>query len=264
MVEIVVLDSGAAIPMPGQTNSAYLVRAAEATLLIDCGPSILQQLTNLGLTPGDITHIFITHRHGDHTLGYPIFLLWWLLNKPDPAALPLTVTGQSTWATLETLMLHVFGDLARQAATVPRQIFPDAEANVIALKDDLRLRTWPMAHSPFAPTSGVRVESEGKVTAFTGDTGPCPNVQVLAQDADLLVHEASYCATLNPEWAAGLHGHSTARSAGQAAAAARVKRLALVHISPQYAGRHEVLIAEAAQEYSGPVTAPLAGTVYRL
>jgi ribonuclease Z len=264
MFEVVVLGSGAAIPMSGQMNCSFLVRVAEAVILIDCGPGILQQLSAVGATPGDVTHLYITHRHGDHTLGYPMFLLWWLSSGREPAAFPLTVTGQATWNSLEVLMHHAFGDVARQAAAVPRRVFADTEPNILALQQEVTLRTWPLVHSPFAPASGVRVECEGKAAAFTGDTAPCPNVQLLAQDADLLLHEATYCATLSPEMPDGLHGHSTARSAGWAATAAKVKRLGLVHILPQYAGRHDVLLAEAAREFIGEVTAPSAGTVYRL
>jgi ribonuclease Z len=74
-VEVTFLGVGAAVPAPGGTNCSYLVRAAGAVLLIDCGPAVLQQLAAVGVTPGDVTHLLLTHRHGDHILGYPMFLL---------------------------------------------------------------------------------------------------------------------------------------------------------------------------------------------
>ena len=90
------------------------------------------------------------------------------------------------------------------------------------------------------------------------------NTVPLARAADLLLHESAYSATLDPELHDGLHGHCTARSAGRAAAAAGARRLALVHLSAHYAGRQDMLIAEAAREFAGEVTAPAAGTVYVL
>jgi ribonuclease Z len=264
MIEVVVLGSGSAIPMRGQTNSSYLVRGGGAALLIDCGPAVLQQLDAVGLTPGDVTHLFITHRHGDHTLGYPLFLLWWLTHGRPTESFPVAVTGQTTWGSLEALLQHTFGEFAREAHAVPRRLFPDSEPSVVVLGDRLTLRTWPMAHSEFAPVSGVRVEADGRVIAFTGDTAPCANVVPLARDADLLFHEAAYCATLDPQLTDGLHGHSTARGAGRGAAAAHARRLALVHLSAQYDGRQEALTAEAAREFPGEVTAPAAGAVYTL
>jgi ribonuclease BN (tRNA processing enzyme) len=261
MLKVVVLDSGAALPSPGQGNSSYLVRTDTATLLVDCGPAVLQLLHQVDLTPGDVTHLYFTHRHGDHVLGFPMFLLWWFLNKEPGSPLPLVVAGQVTWGTLEMSVQHTFGDLARRLTEVPRRVLPDTEASVFLLTEGLTLRTWPLVHSPFAPVLGVRLEIGSQAIAFTGDTAPCDNILPLARGADLLLHEATYCATLNPEYPEGLHGHSTARAAGKSAAAAGVKRLGLVHISPEYAGRHEVLIAEAQREFTGEVTAPGAGFV---
>lgn len=264
MVEVTVLGSGSAVPMPGGTNSAYLVRAGTTTLLIDCGPAVLQQLDAVGCSPGDITHVYVTHRHGDHTLGYPMFLLWWIGTGRPPESYPITITGRLTWASLNTLLQHTFGEVSRLAASAPRLLFPDEEPNTLEIRPGLTLRTWPMQHSSFAPVSGVRVEVDGRALAFTGDTAPCPNVVPLAEGADLLFHEAAYCATLDPDLPDGLHGHSTARSAGRNAAAARVKRLALVHLMARYHDRQDELVAEAAREFAGEVTAPAAGTVFTL
>jgi ribonuclease Z len=262
MIEVTILGSGAALPAPGQTNSAYLVRAGGVRLLVDCGPAVLQQLAAVGLTPGDVTHVFVTHRHGDHTLGYPLLLLWWLTHKRPPESWPTTITGEITWGSLDTLLRHTFGEVSTLATAVPRRLFADREPAVIPLDGGVTLRTWPMEHSSFAPVSGLRVEAEGRAVAFTGDTAPGPNVALLGRGADLLIHEAAYSATLDPELHDGLHGHTTARSAGRAAAEAGARRLALVHLSAHYDGREDVLITEAAREFAGEVTAPAAGVVY--
>ncbi len=264
MIEVTVLGSGAALPMRGHTNSSYLVRAGSVRLLIDCGPAILQQLSAVGLTPGDVTHLFVTHRHGDHTLGYPLFVLWWLTHRDSAGAFPPTVAGEVTWASLETLLTNSFGDVSREGATLPRRLLPDRQPSELTLDGGVTLRTWPMEHTHFAPVLGLRVEHGGRAVAFTGDTAPCANVGPLARGADLLFHEACYCATLDPQLHDGLHGHSTARSAGRAAAAAGVPRLALVHLSAHYDGRQDALIAEAAREFAGEITAPAAGAAYVL
>jgi len=159
---------------------------------------------------------------------------------------------------------HTFGEVSRQEAAAPRRLFADREPAVLPLAEGITLCTWPMEHTPSAPDSGLRVEAAGRVVAFTGDTGPCANVVPLARGADLLLHEATYSTTLDPDLHDGLHGHSTALGAGRAAAAAGARRLALVHLSAHYDGRQDVLIAEAAREFAGEVTAPAAGAVYVL
>jgi ribonuclease Z len=262
MIEVIVLGSGAALPMRGQTNTSFLVRTGAVALLIDCGPAVLQQLAACGMTPGDVTHLFITHRHGDHALGYPLFVLWWIAERKGLDGFPLTLTGQTTWGSLEILLQHSFGEVAARAAHVPRHLFLDHEPYVLRLSEGLTMRTWPMEHSRFAPVAGLRLEIDGKVIAFTSDTAPCLNILPLARDADLLFHEAAYSSLLDPEIPDGHHGHSLARTAGRNAAAANVRRLALVHLSACYEGRQDRLIEEAREAFPGEVTAPGDGAVY--
>ena len=119
-----------------------------------------------------------------------------------------------------------------------------------------------MLHSDFAPDLGARFEIDGKVLAFTGDTTPTDNVIPLAMDADLLVHDSTYSATLNPEFAAGIYGHSTAQISARHASRANVKHLALVHIDATYTGKQQVFLEEAQREFAGRVSVPVAGTLY--
>ena len=56
----------------GSRGNATLVRMGRALLLIDCGFSRRQaevRLQRLGVHPGDIDAILVTHEHSDHTLG---------------------------------------------------------------------------------------------------------------------------------------------------------------------------------------------------
>src|SRR5262249_4386972 len=98
------LGTGAGLPAPGATNCCYLVRAGGCPLLIDCGPAVLQQLDAAGLTPGDVTHLFLTHRHGDHILGFPMFALWWAADGMRLGLLlPTIITSTATAPSLQVL-----------------------------------------------------------------------------------------------------------------------------------------------------------------
>jgi len=264
MVEVVFLGVGAALPMPGQTNCAYVVRTGDLVLLVDCGPAILQQLAAAGLSPGDVTHLYLSHRHGDHILGYPLFLLWWSIERPPGKPLPLIVASDVTWPSLDALRQHTFGDVVTKAEVPPRLSFPAAEPAVLQLNDRVTARTWPMQHSTFAPVSGLRLEVGDKVLAFTSDTAPCDNILPVAQNADLLVIDAAYSAILNPEWAGGAYGHGTAQTAGRYAAQAGAKQLALVHLNARYQGQEPVFVEEATREFAGTVLLPRAGATYTI
>ena len=274
-IEVLFLGVGAALPMAGQTNTSYLVRLGSEMLLIDCGPAILQQLDAVGVSPRDISHVFITHRHGDHALGYPMLMLWYELNPSPSVQTPVFIASEFTFSKLDELLAVAYGPLTGVAESAPRMVLPNDTAGEVRIHPHIMLKTLPMKHSEFAPVLGVRIELRDRraeaapgeelpkiVLAFTGDTGPNDNIVPLAQDANLLVHEAAYSATLNPEFKDGVYGHSTAQIAGRNAAAAGAQQLALVHIDARYDGQQAVFVAEAAQEFAGKVSVPVAGVVF--
>ena len=262
MIEVLFLGVGSAIPMPGQTNSSFVLRVDDTRILIDCGPAILQQLAAVGMSPSALTHVYFTHRHGDHSLGYAMLMLWWSIFAPAGAPLPVIIASAITFRTLDVLMKSAFGaELATKAAEAPHVVLPDTDTTT-QVTPAIRLRTIPLRHHEFAPVLGARFEVDGKVLTFTGDTMPTDNVIKLARDADLLVHDSTYSATLNPEHAEGAFGHSTALNAALHAKLANVKHLALVHIDSIYEGKVPILIEEAERKFSGRVSAPVAGTLY--
>jgi ribonuclease Z len=262
MTEVLFLGVGAAVPMPGQTNASCILRTGDVCILIDCGPAILQQLAAVGLSPVEITHLYFTHRHGDHALGYPMLMLWWSIEHPQDAALPAIIASEQTLKTLDEMLLLSFGpDTATDVAAAPRIALPQAGASV-QLTPEIRLSAIPLRHHDYAPVLGARFEVEGHAFAFTGDTMPTDGIITLARDADLLVHDATFSATLNPEHAQGAFGHSTAQIAARNAAAANAKRLALIHIDARYQGREATFLAEARHEFAGQVCVPIAGTLF--
>jgi len=263
MIEVLFLGVGAALPMTGQTNSSFLLRTDKACILIDCGPAIMQQLSAAGVSPGEITHVYFTHRHGDHCLGFPMLMLWWAISAPAHATYPKVIAGELTFASLQQLVSAIFGgDTEQLTGRIEPIILPDRAAAVVQLTPDITVRTQPLNHAEFAPDLGVRFEVDGKVLVFTGDTSPTENIVTLARDADLLVHDSTYCATLNPEFSEGIYGHSTAQIAARNAKAAGVRRLALVHIDALYEGKQQSLLREAQQEYGGHASIPIAGTLF--
>ena len=90
---------------------------------------------------------------------------------------------------------------------------------------------------------------QGRKVVLSGDTAPCEALAVAAHEADVLVHEATF---LHEDAERARETcHSTARQAGEVACAARVRMLALTHISSRYAGgqvRDEARAAFAATE----------------
>jgi ribonuclease BN (tRNA processing enzyme) len=120
-----------------------------------------------------------------------------------------------------------------------------------------RAGTWALPH--FVPNAGIRLAAAGRVLAYTGDTGPSPNLVELARDADLLLAEASFVDAV-PEPSRDYL--SSARQAGLCAAHAGAGRLILTHLFP---GTDPATArAAAADGYGGELAVAEPGVVVEL
>ena len=72
----------------------------------------------------------------------------------------------------------------------------------------------------------------GRKIVYTGDTRPSKSLVELAENADLLIHDATFDDELSEK--AREDGHSTAGQAAETAKKAGAKRLVLVHVSARY------------------------------
>jgi len=71
MLEIVFLGTGSAVPTRFRNLSATAIIRQGEIFLFDCGEGTQIQLRKAHLRPGRLTHIFISHFHGDHIFGLP-------------------------------------------------------------------------------------------------------------------------------------------------------------------------------------------------
>jgi ribonuclease Z len=69
MVEVTFLGTSSMFPTKDRNHAAMLLRREGDYLLFDCGEGTQRQLRIAGISPYKIDRIFITHWHGDHSLG---------------------------------------------------------------------------------------------------------------------------------------------------------------------------------------------------
>jgi ribonuclease Z len=93
----------------------------------------------------------------------------------------------------------------------------------------------------------------GRRVVITGDTRPCDATVAIAQDADVLVHEATFGEEERER--AIETGHSTARESAEIAARARARRLVLTHVSARYTRDVSDLEKEARDLFPNTVVA---------
>lgn len=242
MPRLTLLGSAATIANRDHDSIYFLLQDPDAELLIDCGGSPSFKLAQVRTDPTRLDGVLLTHDHSDHIYGFPVLVqTLMLLNWAGRWSKELVVWGLPE--TLETAreLLKLF----RLTDRIPInwRLLNSQGTHLILETAHLRLVSAPVQHS--RPNVGVRIEgkSSGLSLAYSSDTEPCQGVQELAKHADILLYEAT---VMEPT-----PGHSTPAQAGRAAAAAQVGRLVLVHFDP--AQNKEIMLAEAAKEFGGPV-----------
>ncbi len=258
---LVVLGTAASVPTARRANVGFALRLPSGELhLVECGPGIYQRLLRAGLDPLAVTDVYLTHQHGDHSLGVPMFDngRWYRgsnrvvrLHGPEEAL-----------AAVRAVTLAVYPDhLRRWESSVELHPHPTDGSSVEAPAPDLRVASAPAAHS----VAGVAYRFDlpsGASFVYSGDTPPSDVVAGLAAGADLLLHDATFSASLAP----GRVGadHATPTDAALVAARAGVRRLGLVHLAPELDGHEEEIVREARRSFAGEVFVPADGQVLEL
>jgi ribonuclease Z len=253
------------VPTARRGMPAILLRAGGDRILLDCGEGTQQQLLRSAGLP-ELDAIFISHYHLDHWLGLVGMLKTFDLRARER---PLTIHGppglKALFATLRPVIgrtgypltlteLEPYEEIRFGGFTIGS--FPvrhRVEAYGYAFVEDDRpgrfdadaARALGVTEGPdfgrlqrgevvgdVRPEQVVGEDRPGRRIVYSGDTAPCQAVEVLAEGADVLVHEATF---LSDERArASETGHSTAAQAAELARDAGVRLLALTHLSTRY------------------------------
>jgi ribonuclease Z len=242
MPDVLFLGTGGAFSSQRRGNPAVLIEEGDFRMLVEAGPMIMAQLALVGLDAADVEMVFISHSHGDHTLGFPMLAL----NRMDAPG-PLRVyAGLDTAASLRLLCILAFRGLSLDRFGLHWQELSEETEDRKALGSSVVLRTAVMPHPPGVPTLAARWDFGGeRSVTYVTDTYANPTAVELAQGSDLLVHEASFSATLEPESDPSETYHATAQQAGEIARAAGCRRLALIHLGRSIGNRVDALVAEA-------------------
>ncbi|HKE51435.1 MAG TPA: MBL fold metallo-hydrolase, partial [Actinomycetes bacterium] len=105
---------------------------------------------------------------------------------------------------------------------------------------------------------GMRIEHEGRVFAYSGDTGPCAALDRVAKGADLFLCEAAFHVGRDSDRDLHLNGHEAAEAASRAGA----RSLLLTHVPPW--NDPERTLAEATPAFRGPIQLARPGLVVEI
>jgi len=183
--------SGDAFGSGGRFQACIHLRGpgGSGPVLLDCGATSLSALKRLGLDPGQIAAVFVSHLHGDHFGGLPFLILDGQFSRRTR---PLTVAGPPGIARrLAGAMECMFpgsSTTARRFGIDTVELNPGA-ASVVS---GVTVSAWEGDHPSGAPALLLRLDLAGKTLAYTGDTAWTNALVDAAADADLLIAEAYY------------------------------------------------------------------------
>ena len=243
-MELTVLGCSGTWPNADTATSGYLVQEDGFNLWVDAGTGTLANLQH-HIELSRIDGILISHEHPDHFVDlYPCFYAWHYGELGEPG-LPVFVPLDFTQKLAD--LVSIDSQVVMRTAFSFAEIAPGEAFQV----GPFRVKTEPMAHLGL-PALGFRLESDGAVLAYTGDTGPTHHVEDLARDADTFLAEATW-----QDRDDLLPFHMSSRQAAVHAREAGSGRLVLTHVWPTL--DKQVSVSQAAEEFDGPIEAAAEG-----
>jgi ribonuclease BN (tRNA processing enzyme) len=238
-IELLFLGSGDAFGSGGRLQASFLLRGAESRLLVDCGATALIAMRRFGIDPDDVDAILVSHLHGDHFAGIPFLLLdGQFVSKRTR---PLVIAGPAgTPQRLETTMEALFPGSSNAQRRFPLELV-ELEPGRRSAVAGAAVTPYAVTHSSGAPALALRVELEGKVVAYSGDTEWTEALVDAAHDADLFIAEAYYYDKRVP-------GHLDFVTLNEQRERLGARRTILTHMSADMLNRVESLGCETAED----------------
>ncbi len=278
-MRIVFLGTSGSYPSPKRSLPGIAVQLDSEVLLLDCGEGTQRQIMLSNVSYMKISKIFITHLHGDHFLGIPGLVQSMSLNdRKEPLYIygprgTIEMMSSALMLGYYTLTFPIYlqevypGEILRFQGysvrvgkanhPVPSLVYEIIEDDLVRI-DEEKKRKYGLSSEEVEVIrktgkivkDGREIKLEdiaggirkGRRIVYTGDTAPSEEIEKMARNADVLIHEASVDSSLEEK--ANRYGHSSARQAAEIARRANVRYLFLFHISPRYK-KAKILEAEA-------------------
>ena len=189
-MKLTFLGSGDAFGSGGRFNTCFLLESGAKRILVDCGASSMIAIRKFGIDPATIDAVLVTHLHGDHFGGLPFFLL------------------DAQLITRRTRSLKLFGPpgFEKRLLDACENFFPGStqakrpyELSIAELSPETPHDVAGFTATPFevvhwsgGPPYAYRIEADGKVVCYSGDTEWADTLIPAAKNADLFVCEAYF------------------------------------------------------------------------
>jgi len=243
-ISVTILGSGTCVPSLRRSSCSILTKIRDNFLVFDSGAGTMHKLLKNGIEIFEVSFVFYSHFHPDHTGELVPFLF---ANKyPDGSRrkIPLTLMAGRGFAKFYDNLKNVYGHWIELAPDLLNIVELDNTGYDIREFDDFKVESLPVEHNP--ESIAFRITSSGGTSmVYSGDTDFSENLVTLSKDADLLICESALPDELK------VKGHLTPSLAGEIADRANVRKLVLTHFYPEC---DQVDIEKQCRKtYSGPL-----------
>jgi ribonuclease Z len=221
-----------------------LVQAGGVNLVFDAGRGCAVRLNQVGIRPGNVDGVFITHFHSDHLNGLPDLWTIGYLGPPSiRRAKPLEIWGPVGIAHIAASMRDTYIDDVKirladeKVSDAGTQILAHefSADGVVFERNGVRVTSFAVNHGPLIkPAYGYRVDFAGRSVLLSGDTKFDENLIEHGANVDLLIHEVAIAPKqlLDAPWAkAIINHHTTPEEAGVVFSRTKPRMAVFSHIA---------------------------------
>ncbi len=264
--KVILLGTGSPTGLPQRYQSSAVVIVDDQPYVVDCGGGTIQRLSDArgkhrldALAPANLTRLFITHLHPDHTVGLADFLIApWVLRRSEQVLIYGPDKIQGMVAGLLDVYEPGIAEHRNGFAPVPPEIKVNAQnitTGVFYEDDNVSIEAFPVVHGSLEAYGLKFVTPDGTIV-FSGDTCPVPILLEKAARCDLLIHEAYNLASLkrrSAEWQQYFEAtHTSTHQLAEIAHQTKPKLLVTTHNIFFPPETEESTLQELTDRYDGP------------
>lgn len=220
-MKLTILGSGTCIPNNKRGPSGYLLETPQTKILLDCGSGTTWKLEKIGINYLEIDHIFFSHIHPDHTADLVPFLFATKYSHFKKRKKPLYIWGGNGFKNFFEALRKAYGKWVE-----PEMLNVDELKGGSGTFDDFKITAAKVPH--IESSQAYKIESEGGILVYSGDTDYSDSLINLAANTDLLIIE---CALANESYK--MRGHLTPNEVIKTINASNPKKVVITHLYPE-------------------------------
>jgi len=243
-IKITIIGSGTCVPSIQRSSCSVLMETGESKLLFDSGPGTMRRLLEADTEIIDLSYLFYSHFHPDHTGELATMLFAMKYSNWNRRKKYFKIVAGKGFKEFFQNLKSVYGDWIELGSDTMDIVELDNQSLDLLECDHFKVDSVPVEHNQ--ESIAYKITSlGGKSAVYSGDTDYSESLIKLAKDVDVFICESALPDDLK------VKGHLTPSEAGKIAALARARKLVLTHFYPECDKAD--IEKECRKTYNGPL-----------